>query len=76
MRYRTIVLIDLYYGLIDLYSSTRCDSLEPVTSRGPPLCDTSPNKAAEVKNLGKYTRQRDIGEIVTETILVYCTGNL
>ena len=34
MRYRTIVLIDLYYGLIDLYSSTRCDSLRRLSHRG------------------------------------------
>ena len=37
MRYRTIVLIDLYYGLIDLYSSTRCDSLRVLSvTRGNP----------------------------------------
>ena len=38
MRYRTIVLIDLYYGLIDLYSSTRCDSLRRLSHRGMGIC--------------------------------------
>ena len=46
MRYRTIVLIDLYYGLIDLYSSTRCDSLRRLSHREKPLVKASLRRTA------------------------------